>query len=334
MPTSTFTRFNDPHTYQAMIRAGTFDLVVTERGIFRSELTRIELQHLWMQRGYEGLPRIAHWRSSEGRSAVFFLARQDEQASCCNGKDFASGEIFVYKPGEENYHRTSAPCRWAAMSLTREDLAAAGRNLAGRELRAPSDTYITRPTQGSFARLRRLHNAAGFLAGTYPHLLTHPETARALENALVHAMVTCLTEHAPVADTFGSRCHSTVMARFARLLDADPKKPLYLVEICAATGVSERTLQACCHEHLDMGPVRYLWLRRMHLARAALMKGDPRTTSVTAVAVDHGFWQLGRFAVAYRSLFGKSPSATLMRISDAPPASHDSPFALGFAVSA
>ena len=83
-----------------------------------------------------------------------------------------------------------------------------------------------------------------------------------------------------------------------------------------------------------MGPVRYLWLRRMHLARAALMKGDPQTTSVTAVAVDHGFWELGRFAVAYRSLFGESPLATLRRVSDAPPASHDSPFALGFAVSA
>jgi len=55
-------------------------------------------------------------------------------------------------------------------------------------------------------------------------------------------MVTCLTEHAPAPDAFGIRCHSTVMARFARLLDGDPKKPLYLAEICAATGVSERTI--------------------------------------------------------------------------------------------
>ena len=235
-------------------------------------------------------------------------------------------------------HRATAgnrgPRRWAAMSLAPKDLAAAGRCLAGRELQAPCDSYITRPTQGSFNRLRRLHNAAGILARKSPHALTHPETARAMENALVHAMVTCLTEHIPTPDTFGNRCRSTVMARLARLLDAHPTKPLYLAEICAATGVSERTMRVCCHEHLGMGPVRYLWLRRMHLARAALMKGDPQTTSVTAVAVDHGFWELGRFAVAYRSLFGESPSATLRRVSDAPPASHDSPFALGSAVSA
>src|SRR4029077_3638708 len=119
------------------------------------------------------------------------------------------------------------------------------------------DDYITRPTQESF-----------------------------VENALVHAMVTCLTEHVPAPDTFGSRCHSTVMARFTRLLEAEPKKLLYLAEICAATGVSERPLRLCCHEHQGTGPVRYLWLRRMHLARAALMRGDPQTTSMTAVAVN------------------------------------------------
>ena len=334
MPTSTFTRFNDPYMYQAMIRAGAMDMVVTGRGEFRSELIRIELHHLWMQRAYESLPLIAHCEITEGRRAISFLAHQDEPAMCSSGKDFAAGEIFVHEPGTKLYHRTSAPCRWAAMSLTLEDLATAGRCLAGRELQIPRDNYITRPTQGSFVRLQRLHNAAGLLARKYPHVLTHPETARALENALVHAMVTCLTEHAPAPETFGSRSHSMVMARFARLLDADPRKPLYLAEICAAVGVSERTLRSCFHEQLDMGPVHYLWLRRMHLARAALMKGDPHTTSVTAVAGDHGFWELGRFAVAYRSLFGESPSATLRRVSDAPPASDGSPFALGFAVSA
>jgi AraC-like DNA-binding protein len=64
-----------------------------------------------------------------------------------------------------------------------------------------------------------------------------------------------------------------------------------------------------------MGPIRYLNLRRMHLVRRALLRADPSKT-VTQVATDHGFWELGRFAVGYRALFGESPSATLHRPSE------------------
>jgi AraC-like DNA-binding protein len=66
-----------------------------------------------------------------------------------------------------------------------------------------------------------------------------------------------------------------------------------------------------------MGPIRYLTFRRMHLARRALLTADSSTT-VTRIATDHGFWELGRFAVAYHTLFGETPSDSLRRQSDYP----------------
>ena len=103
------------------------------------------------------------------------------------------------------------------------------------------------------------------------------------------------------------------MRRFHRVVEEHVGEPLYIPEICTAIGISERTLRICCQEHLGMGPKRYLLLRRMHLARRALREAVPDATSVTDVATRYGFWQLGRFAVEYQSLFGESPSATLRR---------------------
>jgi AraC-like DNA-binding protein len=81
--------------------------------------------------------------------------------------------------------------------------------------------------------------------------------------------------------------------------------------MCAKIGASDRTLRLHCMQHLGISPHRYLWLRRMNLARFALTSADPETRTVTDIATNYGFGELGRFAMAYRRLFGESPSATL-----------------------
>ncbi|MGH3516372.1 MAG: helix-turn-helix domain-containing protein [Haloechinothrix sp.] len=45
--------------------------------------------------------------------------------------------------------------------------------------------------------------------------------------------------------------------------------------------------------------------------RAELAAADPTTTSVTEIAMQWGFWHLGRFSVTYRRRWGVSPSTTL-----------------------
>jgi len=90
-------------------------------------------------------------------------------------------------------------------------------------------------------------------------------------------------------------------------------RAIYVPDLCTAINVPERTLRACCLERLGMTPTQYLRLRRMQLARHALRKADPTVTTVTEVAMRYGFWELGRFSVRYRGLYGESPSVTLRR---------------------
>jgi AraC-like DNA-binding protein len=84
-------------------------------------------------------------------------------------------------------------------------------------------------------------------------------------------------------------------------------------QLCATVGASYTALYDCCQEYFGMSPKRYLWLRRMHLVRRDLRIADAEKTTVTEIATDYGFWELGRFAVAYRSLFGEPPSVALRR---------------------
>jgi AraC-like DNA-binding protein len=125
-----------------------------------------------------------------------------------------------------------------------------------------------------------------------------------------------------------------IIRRFEEFLATNYDRPLYLAEICTAIGASERTLRMCCQEHLGTGPVRYLWLRRIHLARRALILANPETKTVAQTATDHGFWELGRFSVEYRALFGESPSDTLRGPADERRTSRDGLSALRFSDSA
>ena len=105
------------------------------------------------------------------------------------------------------------------------------------------------------------------------------------------------------------RCE--IVARFEEFLAARMYEPIRLAEICAALDVSERKLRACCKDQLGTSPIQYFLNRRMYLARQSLQIADQSKRTVTQIAAEYGFLELGRFSVRYRSLFGESPSVTL-----------------------
>jgi AraC-like DNA-binding protein len=313
MPWSKVLNFTDPFPYQAAIRAADVELYPTTRGEFRAELTQITLRQLWMQRFHEKLPQVFVSKIKPGRRVIGFLTGEQPAIQHC-GMELSSRDIVVCNY-DVMHHWTAGDCRFGAMSLTTDDFDAACRAIFGHEFSEPRLKHLVRPSPDLMARLLNLHEMVGQLAKATPDILALPEVARALEHELVHLMIRCLTEGASSGMTTGGRRHDAIVARLEEFLEAHPDTPLYLTEICAAIGVAERTLRVACEEHLGMGPIRYLNLRRMHLVRRALLRAGPSKT-VTQVATDHGFWELGRFAVAYRALFGESPSATLHRPSD------------------
>jgi AraC-like DNA-binding protein len=227
-------------------------------------------------------------------------------------------------------HRRSGPnLDYGSISLSLDQLNPAFAAIVGRNImRTAGDEPIIHPRPELMSRVLKLHKVVGQLAHETPDILQVPEVLRALENEFVHTMTRCLAESRVVETSTGDRRQKAIIARFEEFLAANSDRPLYLTEICAGIGVAERTLRGACERHVGMGPIRFLTLRRMHLVRRALLEADPSKSTVTRVVTDHGFWELGRFSVSYRALFGESPSETLQSAARGPELHAESPSAL------
>lgn len=310
MPFSRVLKFSDPLPCQAAVQGSDVEIFPTTRGDFITEITQIRMDRLWMQRFYASLRQVITLASKPDRRSISFLTQSGPSLQHC-GMEVSPGAIIVngfnvvHQRSEANIHR-------GAMSLPADEFDAAIEAVVGRDFPEKLRDLIIQPTPILMSQLLRLHKVVGQLAHDTPDILELPEVCRALEQQLIHVMVRCLAERAAIKPT-GGRRHDAVVVRFEGFLEANPDRPLYLTEICANIGVAERTLRASCEEHLGMGPIRYLTLRRMHLVRRALLRADASAASITRVVTDHGFWELGRFSVAYRALFRESPSETLRR---------------------
>ena len=304
--------FSDPLLYQRVFHAAEVELLPTGRGEFSARLTQVRLSKVWMQRAEESLPRVLLGTVSPDRAIIGFLteARQSQTFHC--GMEVSS-DVLIVNNTDVMHRRTDGPSHWGSMSLARDELQSAGKTLCGRELDVSALACLVRPNPDQMARLRYLHQQLARRAEESPESLSQAEVVRAIESEIVHVLVRCLDENSPVTTTHAGRNHTKIIRRLEEFLAENLFQPLYLAEICAATGASESSLRACCHEHLGMGPVRYLWLRRMHLVQRALLLATPEVSTVTQIAMDHGFWELGRFSTQYRSLFAEPPSATLHR---------------------
>jgi len=315
MPWSKVLSFTDPFTYQTAIRAVDLELLPTAKGEFRAELTQVCLNQVWMQRTRENLPRVGAGTIRPGRRVIGFLTDANSPALQDSGMGISPGDVVVNN-FDVTHQRTGGDFCYGTMSLTTDDLDAACAAVTGQGFSGSPLKHVVRPSPELMSRLFRLHELVGQISKNTPDIVALPEVARSLEQQLIHLMVRCLTEGTSSKTSAGARRHDAIVARFEEFLEANPSQPLYLTEICAAIAVSERTLRAACEEHLGMGPIRYLTLRRMHLVRRALLRADPSTATVTRLATDHGFWELGRFSVAYRALFDESPSGSLRRPPD------------------
>ncbi len=305
--------FNDPEAFGANFAPHSqVSALPTARGAFHADFEFINLQGLRLSRTKEVLPRVGRGQNRTGGYGIVFGIYPVPRAnSYINGMEVSPADVIILSDGDETHNRLAAGCEWGTLWLPNEEMAAVTAGLIGHVVQPPSSTYCLTPPPVVWWRLLELHEKALEHIKPDGSSALHPEVVRAMNQVIMHALVSCISG----GEAVGHARHRdrVIMNRLEQFLEANHDRPLYVQELCKATGAPERSLRHYCYEQIGMSPIRYLRLRRMQMARRALRAADPRTVTVAAVANDHGFGELGRFAVTYRALFGETPSVTLQR---------------------
>jgi transcriptional regulator GlxA family with amidase domain len=99
--------------------------------------------------------------------------------------------------------------------------------------------------------------------------------------------------------------------RAVRYMRKNATRRISTSELCAVTGLSERTLRYVFEREFKISPVRMARRLRLELAHKVLLSANPANTSVSQVAQRFGFDDLPLFSLTYSKTFNEPPSRTL-----------------------
>ena len=183
----------------------------------------------------------------------------------------------------------------------------------GVDTSALIERFTTELPRNAMARLQSCARDILSAFEVEPDLIGRPAVGLTMRKQLVTALVESLVEGCarPSRSTLPSRVQA--VKRVRDYVMAHSRAPITVVDLSRVAGVSPRTLRNGFHEQFGIGPKAYLTALRLSSARRSLREAAPSSTTVTEVALENGFWHLGRFAQAYRRHFGELPTTTLNR---------------------
>lgn len=286
------------------------DVMQLGRGRLRGTLSHIGIGDFSLSIGAFNVGMRTQRVSSDDKLIIGMLLAAEERVAHWSF-DMQLNDVLVIPPLLEHdgvFHGGSA---YAAMRLDLSEVT----SLFGVEARlSDPDTWRSR---GHF----RAESVTGAIAtrrlvAIMSHLRTNrmgltPSTAEYWKRAIAECMAVNVMSSLPPDDSGWLPSARRLIRRVENYLDEAGSRPLHVSEICAALGVSRRTLHRAFQEVFGLGPVSFLRHKRLCEVHSILRASAPGSTTVAAVAMEQGFYELGRFAQYYLAMFGERPSQTL-----------------------
>ncbi|MBR0859018.1 helix-turn-helix domain-containing protein [Bradyrhizobium liaoningense] len=286
------------------------DVMQLGRGRLRGTLSHVGIGDFSLSIGTFNVGMRTQRISSDDKLIIGMLLAAEERVAHWSF-DMQLNDVLVIPPLIEHdgvFHGASA---YAAMRFDLNDVASL---FGGEAMLSDPDTWRSRrhfradPASGAIAS-RRLVRIMSHLH-TRKNGLT-PLTSDFWKRSIVECMAANVISSLPTDDRGWLPSARRVIRKVEDHLAEAGTRPVHVSEICDVLGISRRTLHRAFQEVFGIGPVTFLRHKRLCMTHSILRESAPGTTTVASVAMQQGFFELGRFAHYYQAMFGEYPSQTL-----------------------
>lgn len=230
------------------------------------------------------------------------------------GKETRQGDFGIFPANVEHEAIYSADTNYLTVALAANDLDRWMESYQSRpkmNFWSSGSMYRTDPLQ--MKRLVERGRQVVLSVQNSPSILSYAEARQAMMDDFVDGFFDAFTGAGAIAEHGSDRCaapHLLVRRAEDYCLDQESVCPR-IGDICDSLGVSERTLRRAFIDVVGIPPTVYLRRLRLTRVRRQLACVQSQPCRVSDVAMQNGFWELGRFAAEYKCLFGELPSQTL-----------------------
>ncbi len=301
-------RFDSLEALRGVINSDAVLIAASGPGAFSATIATADVGLVHMVAGHFACPTVTSgFTAAEELSATVVLA---SSGGSMNGVRLDAGTVVAFRPGTIFEAWSGRGYRFMTVSMSHD---AAARLARDRQWRLPdpagSDVLASRVESSEFAQLEALVGDLDLWTPTPPVSLA-PAVGRFAIDVWARVLAGVWGRADPRRMPPRRRAGDAALKRAHAYIHAHLGETIRSSDLCRAARAKERTLEHWFRERFGIPPMAYLAASRLSAARDTLRRADVRDVSIADAAKAVGIRHLGRFAAAYRRMFGETPTRT------------------------
>lgn len=304
--TKTIECFED---FNEVVQGSRREIVQVESGKLVGQLSHASIGDLPIDVATFNLGLRSTGASVKDRTSIAMLTGSADRATW-SSYELHTGDVFVMPPNGDHENRYYGGASIFVISISEADIAS---SFSSEPQLSDPQAWRRNRFKGDDVTVQRTIPRLQSLVARLGQVSPSAQAAEFWKRAVIESMTASIAMGSPSGRDGPLPSALKVVRRVEEYLDAFGSGPIHISQICGHLHVSRRTLHRAFNEALGIGPIAFLRHRRLCAVHKMLRSSPAGSQSISDLAMQFGFQNLGRFAGYYHHLFGEYPSETRQR---------------------